>query len=269
VNRKRGLTPFSRDLWGEPGLRAKKVSVPFFCLLLAISPLALPADEVGEALDASLGAQRAARESQQRVDKLDAETRALHQKRRAAEWQSLQLAAYAEQLEQEALVQEQKRKGIEAELARVATTGTDLQPLSERMLAELEAHVARDLPFLQEVRLKRIAEARLLLADPQRSSAEKFRRVLDAWRSEAEYGYSLGAEDVAIDCAGKPGTAVLLRVGRIGLYCLDERVAARWDAGSKRWEPVDDDEADEIAKGVAMAREKAPPELLVLPVMRK
>jgi hypothetical protein len=232
---------------------------------------AAAADEVGDALDASLAAQRSARESQQRVDKLYAETRALHQKRRAAEWQSLQLAAYAEQLEQEAVVQEQKRAGIEAELARVATTGTDLQPLSERMLAELEAHVARDLPFLQEVRLKRIAEAKTLLADPQRSSAEKFRRVLDAWRSEAEYGYSLGAEDAATDCEGKPGAAVLLRVGRIGLYCLsdDARSAARWEQEARRWQPLDDDAAEEIAKGVAMAREKAPAELLVLPVPRK
>lgn len=249
------------------------MSKPFLTAVagLLLAGAAAAADEVGDAIDASLGAQRAARESQQRVDKLDAETRALHQKRRAVEWQVLQLAAYAEQLEQEALAQEQKRAGIEAELARVATTGTDLQPLSERMLAELEAHVAGDLPFLQEVRLKRIAEARLLLADPQRSSAEKFRRVLDAWRSEAEYGYSLGAEDAATDCAGRPGAAVLLRVGRIGLYCLaaDGRSASRWDRDGKRWQPLDGDEAEEVAKGVAMAREKAPPELLVLPVPRK
>lgn len=248
----------------------QKIGLTYFLAALLLAGSAAAADEVGEALDASLAAQRAARESQQRVDRLDAETRALHQKRRAAEWQSLQLAAYAEQLEQEALVQEQKRAGIEAELARVATTGTDLQPLSERMLAELEAHVARDLPFLQEVRLKRIAEAKTLLADPQRSSAEKFRRVLDAWRSEAEYGYSLGAEDAATDCEGKPGASVLLRIGRIGLYCLaQDGSAARWDKDGRRWQPVDGDAADEIANGVAMAREKAPAGLLVLPVPRK
>jgi hypothetical protein len=251
------------------GLLLKKGSVPFIGLLLAGAAAA--ADEVGDALDASLAAQRAARESQQRVNKLSGETRALHEKRRAAEWQALQLAAYAEQLEQEALVQEQKRAQIESELARVASTGTDLLPLTQRMLAELEALIARDLPFLQEVRHRRVAELKALLDDPQRGSAEKFRRVLEAWRSEVEYGYSLGAEDAAADCEGRPGTSTLVRVGRVGLYCLAAggRQAARWDARAGRWAALDEDDAEEVAHAAAMARDKARPELLVLPVSRQ
>jgi len=239
-------------------------------LALLLAGAAPAADEVGEALEASLAAQRAGRESQQRVNRLFEETRALHEKRRAAEWQALQLAAYAEQLEQEALVQEQKRDGIKAELELVASTGTDLLPLTQRMLAELEALIARDLPFLQEVRRKRVAEARVLLEDPQRSSAEKFRRVLEAWRSEVEYGYSLGAEDSTTDCEGRPGASTVVRVGRVGLYCLevDGRRAARWDAVAKRWTELDGDDAEEVARAAAMARAKAQPELLVLPVSR-
>jgi hypothetical protein len=232
---------------------------------------AAQADEVGEALDASLAAQRAARESQQRIDKLDAETRALRDKRRAAEWRALQLAAYAEQLEQEAAAAEQQRAGIAAELARVASTGTDLLPLAQRMLAELEAHVARDLPFLQDVRRRRIEEAKVLLADPQRGQAEKFRRVLDAWHSEVEYGYAIGAEDGSTDCDGKPGAATLVRIGRVGLYCVaaETRRGARWDADGGRWVPLEDeDDVAEVAKAAAMAREQQPPELLVLPIAR-
>ena len=242
---------------------------------LALALLAAPAhaDEISEALDATLATQRAARESQQRVDKLAAETRALHDKRRAAEWRALQLAAYAEQLEQEALAQEQRRDGIRAELARVASTGTGLLPLAERMLAELEAHVARDLPFLAPVRRKRIDEARALLADPKRGQAEKFRRVLDAWRSEFEYGYTIGAEDLATDCTGAPAqppdAAVGVRVGRVGFYCLgaDGRSGARWDAVARRWIALDDGDAvEEVARAAAMARDKAPAGVLVLPV---
>jgi Protein of unknown function (DUF3450) len=252
-------------------LFVKKVCVPIFVALVVVVLAPAHADEVGDAIDASLAAQRAARESQQRVDKLDAETRALREKRRAAEWRALQLAAYAEQLEQEAKVQEQQRAGVEAELRQVASTGTDLLPLTQRMLAELEAHVARDLPFLQEVRRKRIDDAKALLADPQRSQAEKFRRVLEAWRSEVEYGYSIGAEDVSTDCAGQSGASTQVRIGRVGLYCLasDGRQAARWDAAARRWVALDDDdEVAEVAKAAAMAREKLPAEVLVLPVAR-
>lgn len=250
-------------------MRPKNRSVLFFCAVLIAGAAA--ADEVGDALDASLAAQRAARESQQRIDKLDAETLVLRDKRRAAEWHALQLAAYAEQLEQEALAAEQQRAGLQAELARVAATGTDLLPLAQKMLAELEAHLARDLPFLQEVRQRRIAEARALLADPQRGQAEKFRRVLEAWRSEADYGYTIGAEDATTDCSGQPGSATLVRIGRVGLYCIaaDARAGARWDAAARRWAPLeDDDDVAEVARAAAMAREKEPAGLLVLPVER-
>jgi hypothetical protein len=250
-------------------MRARsRVSVPF-ALAVALMTGVAAADEVGEALDASLAAQRAARESQQRIDKLDAETRALRDKRRAAEWHALQLAAYAEQLEQEALAAEQQRAGLQAELERVASTGTDLLPLTQKMLAELEAHVARDLPFLREIRRRRIDEAKALLEDPQRGQAEKFRRVLDAWRSEVEYGYTIGAEDAATDCAGQPGTATLVRIGRVGLYCVAGSTGARWDSAAKRWAPLeDDDSVAEVARAAAMAREKEPAGLLVLPVER-
>jgi hypothetical protein len=247
-----------------------KVSVPF-ALAAALLTGAAAADEIGEALDASLAAQRAARDSQQRIDKLDADTRALRDKRRAAEWHALQLAAYAEQLEQEALAAEQQRAGLEAELARVTSTGTDLLPLAQRMLAELEAHVARDLPFLQEVRRRRIDEAKALLADPQRGQAEKFRRVLEAWRSEVDYGYTMGAEDATTGCDGRPGAATLVRIGRVALYCLaaDARAGARWDGAARRWAPLEDEDAvAEVARAAAMAREKEPAGLLVLPVER-
>jgi hypothetical protein len=259
---KRGQAPFSWQL-------LKKVPVPFF---VAAALVAVPAaaDDVGDALDASIAAQRAARESQVRVDTLDTETRALQAKRRAAEAHALQLAAYAGQLEQEAQAHERRRDELAAELARVAATGTDLLPLAQRMLGELEAHVAADLPFLAAARRQRIEGARALLADPKRSQAEKLRRVLDAWRSEFEYGYTLGAEDAAGDCAGRPGTATHVRIGRVAFYCLDAAgAAARWDRTARRWVPIEDDaEAGDVARAVAMARGEQPAALLVLPLER-
>jgi len=247
----------------------KKGCVPFLALLLAAAP-ALAADEIGEALETSLAAQRTARESQQRIDRLHDETRALANKRRAAEWQGQQLADYADRLEQEAAVEEHKRAQTAAELARVIVTSADLLPLTRRMLDELDALHVRDLPFLREARRARAAALRALLDDRQRSSAEKFRRVLEAWRSEVEYGYALGAEDSATDCEGQPGAATLARVGRVGLYCAssDGRQAARWDAAAGRWAPLDEGEAEEILRAAAMARGKAEPGLLVLPVRR-
>lgn len=240
-------------------------------LLALLACGAAAADEIGDALEASLAAQQAARESQQRVDRLDAETRALREKRHAAESRASQLAAYAGQLEQEALTQEQRRAELEAELARVAATGGDLVPLAQRMLAGLEAHLARDLPFLADLRRQRLDEARAALSDPRRGQAEKFRRVLEAWRREVEYGYTLGAEEATADCAGAPGASTRVRVGRVGLYCIEPGSArsARWDATARAWQPLEDrDDIEAVARAVAMAREQAPAGVLVLPIER-
>lgn len=251
-------------------------------LALGFAALAARADEVGEALDTSLASQRAARESQARVGRLDDEARALREKRRGVEWRAMQLSAYAEQLEQEAAVEEQKRGQLETELNRIASTGTDLLPLMRRMVAELKDFVARDLPFLQDARRQRVADLEALLDDPRRGSAEKFRRVLEAYRTEVDYGHSLGAEDAETACAGTaapvasegvgpdaaPRKVALVRVGRVGLYCLeaDGQRGAYWDATAARWEPLDDDGVEALQRALAVARGEAPPELLVLPV---
>lgn len=223
------------------------------------------ADEIGDALEASQAAQRAAAASQQRIDALDDEARRLREQQRKLQWEALQRAAYAEQLERDAKAEEDKRGALEAELARVARTGTDLGPLMARMVAELKAFVAADLPFLQELRRQRVAELEALLQDPAKRAPDKFRRILEAYRTEVDYGVSIGAEDLPLDCGGGAGPVSLLRIGRVALYCVKgDGAAFAWAGG--RWQPVDADTKLEIDKGLAMARGQAPAQLMVLPV---
>lgn len=236
--------------------------------LLAFVAPAPAADEVSDAFDASLAAQRAAKDSQARVDKLDEETRALRQKRRDTEWRALQLSSYAAQLEGEAVLEERKRKDLEDQIARTATTGADLTPLMRRMVAELEAFVAQDLPFLSKVRRQRIEDLKAMLDDEHKGSgAEKFRRILEAYRTEVDYGHSLGAEDGEAECDAPRGPVTFVRVGRVGLYCLtpDGKHGGAWNGS--RYEPLkDSDELDSLRHARSMARAEEEPRLLQLPV---
>ena len=234
----------------------------------ALACFAAPgADEVGDAIDASIAAQHAAKDSQQRVDKLDDEARALREKRRQAEWKALQMSAYADQLEQQAKVEEQKRADLESQLDRIRATGTDLLPLMKRMVTELDGFVARDLPFLQAQRRQRVQDLQALLDDPQRGNAEKFRRVMEAYRTEVDYGHSLGTEEGEAECDGPRAKVTLVRIGRIALYCLsdDGKRAGYWDG--QRWQPLEDsDDVKDVRKARAVAKGEVPPELLELPV---
>ena len=235
-------------------------------LLLLTAPVL--ADEIGDALDAATQAQRAARDSQARINKLDDETRVLQEKRRAAQWRGLQFSAYAKQLEQEAVAEENKRAGLEAQLARIKSTEKDLLPLMLRMVAELDVFVTRDLPFLADARRQRVAELKILLADPARGIAEKYRRVLETYRTEVDYGHSLGAEEGLIELEGARQTVSLVRIGRVSLYYMsaDHTRAGVWDKAAGRWQELDGEDVKEVERALLMAQAKAAPELLVLPV---
>jgi len=57
-----------------------------------------------------------------------------------------------------------------------------------RMVDTLDKFVAEDLPFLKEERTQRVEILKHLLTDPQTGVAEKYRRILEAYQIEADYG---------------------------------------------------------------------------------
>ena len=231
---------------------------------MSLVPTAQAADPVGQALNATVEANRAARASQSRIDALDDQTRQMLERYRAASWQSQQLKVYAEQLEELASGQEAERDSLSRQLAEVDRTERELLPLMLRMAQGLESIVTDDLPFLQQERRDRIAGIKRLMADPSATNPDKFKRILEAYQIEAEYGRTLGAERTQIENR----SVDVLRVGRTALYYLsiDGRDAGWWNPATKHWEKLDGGEIAQIRRGLRMARETLAPDLLRLPV---
>lgn len=251
-------------------LRFPVISLAFGLVLgasLAFATLA-GADEVGDAMAATEQGHRAARESQQRIDRLAAEIRQLQQQQQDVRGRALQAAVYAAQLEQQAETEEGSRAGLEAQIAGIKQTEAELLPLAQKMVDELDVFVAADLPFQHEIRQRRVADLKVLLADPARNSADKFRRVLDVYRSEVDYGYSLGAEETQLTLDGRATPVTLVRVGRVGVYYLsqDATRAGYWNVEKKGWRELGADSIPQVERAVGIARGELPPELLVLPV---
>jgi Protein of unknown function (DUF3450) len=96
--------------------------------------------------------------------------------------------------------------------------------------------------------------------------AEKYRRLLEAYQVEAEYGRTI--EAYRGDLNGKNQTVDFLRFGRLALYylTLDRREAGYWDKRSNAWRPLPPEYRSAIEQGVRIARKQAPPDLLKLPV---
>ena len=235
---------------------------------LGLAGLALVAtaqnDRINQAIDATVQGNRAAVASQTRINGVDDSTRSMLERYRAASWQAQQLTVYGKQLEQLLSAQEAEKLSLAQQLVEIDRTERELTPLMLRMLDSLDKFVSLDLPFLKQERRERIDNLKRLMADPEAPVAERYRRLLEAYQIEIDYGRSLGVERALVE----DREVDVLRVGRIGLFylSLDGENAGRWDAAGKQWEELDDDYRASLRKGLRVAREISAPDTLVLPM---
>ncbi|NKF23783.1 DUF3450 domain-containing protein [Solimonas sp. C16B3] len=234
------------------------------CLAVPLMARAAADDALSQSIDTVKRTQQASVASQQRIDKLDDQTRALLERYRSAIWQTQQLNVYAEQLNELLQQQTTQLASLQQQMSDLDRAGEDLMPLMLRMTDSLEKFIALDLPFLKDERRERIASLKQVLGDPQVNAGEKFRRILEAYQIEIDYGRSLGVERQQIGS----DTMDVLRVGRVALYALapdggDPKV---WNAGANQWEDLPGGDAAAIRDGLKMARELMPVNLLELPL---
>ncbi len=220
------------------------------------------------AVDAALQATQAAVGAQRQIDQLDDQTRALVERYRSSLWQAQQLNVYAEQIEPLTATQDRERAGLQQQLQLLAGGAPDLMPLMLRMVDSLQHFVALDLPFLAQERQERLDNLQRAMADPAVTQAEKCRRVLEAYRVEADYGRSFGAERMDIKVDGAAKVVDVLRIGRVALLYLtpDGGQTGGWDAASKQWHAFPGSYRNAVREALRIARETAAPEILTLPV---
>ncbi|HET8808215.1 MAG TPA: DUF3450 domain-containing protein [Methylophaga sp.] len=221
-----------------------------------------------QAIDEQVAADSAAQQSQQQIDNLDDQTDQLLNEYRAVLRQTQSLQAYNDQLD--ALVSSQKQEiaSIDEQLANIETTQRDILPMMIKMIEVLEQFVALDVPFLPEERAQRIAQLKAMMDRSDVNLAEKYRRILEAYQVETEYGRTIEAYQGEITVDGNSRTVDFLRIGRVNLYylSLDERDAGVWDQDQEGWHALDSSYNNAIAEGLKVARKQLPPDLLVLPV---
>jgi biopolymer transport protein ExbB len=236
--------------------------------LLGLSAAAAAQSGGSPAVDATLQANHAASAAQQQIDQLDDQTRALLERYRAALWQTQQLNVYAQQVGPLLATQDADRAALQQQFQQFASSSHDLTPLLLRMLDSLDQFVGLDLPVLQQERRERIAALKRLMTDAGTPQAEKYRRMLEAYKIEADYGRSLGAERMQLQLDGGSKVVDVLRLGRVALYylSLDGAQAGCWDAGAKQWRSIEGRYRSAIRSGLKVARETAAPEVLELPV---
>jgi len=243
----------------------------FFCTVLIFSGGSLQAAGK-KTLKAAIGVQsateKAAADSQKKIDRIADKTDQMLAEYKLVMSQYDALKGYNDQVAKVVASQEEELVGIDAQLAEIDATNQGVMPLMARMVETLGRFVELDVPFLPEERRKRVADLQALLDRADVTVAEKFRRILEAYQVEMEYGRTIEAytDDLVTD--GRKRSVDFLRIGRMTfLYqTLDQKETAVWNAKSRRWEVLDQSYRKPVMQGLRIARKQAPPDLLKLPV---
>ncbi len=236
---------------------------------VAPKPAATPSrDLLGEAVTLRSDGNTELADTQKQVEVLSDETDTLLTRYRATLRQTESLRTYNRQMEELIASQQGERDSLKAQLDRIELVTRDVTPLMLRMIDALSAFVELDVPFLEDERRDRIASLRKMMKRADVTESEKYRRIMEAYQIENEYGRTIEAYRSTLSKGDRELTVDFLRVGRIALLyqTLDENEAAVWDQEKRAWEPLDRSYRSPIRQGLRIARKQSAPDLLLLPL---
>lgn len=178
------------------------------------------------------------------------------------------LNVYNKQLEKQIANQVAEMADLNESIDKVSVIERQITPLMMRMIDGLAQFVALDVPFLKTERADRIATLREMMDRADVSPSEKFRRVMEAYQVEMDYGRTLEAYSGIQTINGQDRDVEFLRLGRTALIyqSRDGSMMGVWNKESKQWDVLDSDYRVQITKAIRMAKKQLAPDLLMLPV---
>jgi septal ring factor EnvC (AmiA/AmiB activator) len=228
-------------------------------LWLAVSALAAEPEKVKTVISEQTKVEQAAAASQKRIEQLDDETSkaGAEYRRMLAEAQSLK--AYNDQLAEQVKSQDTQLEDMNRQLDEIQTTSREVLPMMGKMLGALVSFVKLDIPFLPEERANRVAQLQDMMSRADVSTSEKYRRLVEAYQIEMEYGRTMEAYQGKVD--GK--TVEFLRAGRVSLMyqTLDGKETGYWDNDAHKWVSDDSYKAAMIA-GLKVAKKQSAPDFV-------
>jgi hypothetical protein len=208
-----------------------------------------------------------AAESQTRIDELSAQVDTTVAVYRNTNQRIDALRSYNHQLEALISSQDVEVAALRREIDEVELIAREVTPLMLGMIEALDNFVELDMPFLAEERAVRIAELHKLMFRSDVTDAERYRRIVEAYQIENEYGRTIEAYQGELEMDGKTRLVEFLRVGRIALLyqTLDGSETGVWDHRNRAWRDAADSRSA-VRKGIRVARKQTAPDLLRIPV---
>ena len=179
------------------------------------------------------------------------------------------LVTYNSLLQRQVNNQEAEKAALAESITNVALIERQIIPMMTRMLDSLELFIQLDTPFLLAERTERLERLRGMMERSDVSSAEKFRRVIEAYQIENDYGRTIEAYKGTVPINGNPQEVDFLRIGRVSLayQSVGGAHTGVWDTEAGAWAELEASEyKNQVSDGIRVARKQVAPDLLIIPV---
>lgn len=206
--------------------------------------------------------------SQRRIDGLSDAANTAVQEYRQVNRQITDLRSYNTQLQ--TLIDDQQREvaSLQEQIENITFVERQILPLMLRMTESIKKFVDFDIPFLMEERHNRVNGLVELMDRSDVTTSEKYRRLMEAYGIENEYGWTMESYRGALEFEDASRDVDFLRLGRVALYyqTLNGSTTGMWDAEQAAWIQLPGKYRDTVRQGLRIAKKQVAPDLLYLPV---
>lgn len=211
---------------------------------------------------------KAAAKSQMKIDAIQEQTQDLVIEYRSVVDETEINKVYNDHVAKLVAAQNEEIASLEGQIAEIENTKRNVVPLMYRMIDMLEKFVKADIPIKLDLRTERIERLRATMINPNVSTSEKYRQVLEAYEIEKDYGSAVEAWQATEMFDGKEITADFVHVGRVALVAQskDLKNAWVWNNTTRSWDKLGDEYLKDVTKTIRMARKQAPLDLVKLPI---
>ncbi len=205
---------------------------------------------------------------QKKIDEIDDQRMQLLVDYRSTLKQFDGLKKYNDQMR--TLIDSQMREmnSLKTQINRITGLEREIIPHMRDMLDTLAEFIELDVPFLIEERRKRVKNLQTLMDEPGITNSEKYRRILEAYQIENDYGRHIEAYEGNLDDDSDVRIVTFLKIGRVSyMYqTMDGEQSYFWNKALRQWQRLDNNYNNQIRMAIRMARDQIPPNLLFVPV---
>lgn len=237
-------------------------------LMVACVGTATADERVDEILAVQQGAAAAGRQAQLEIDDLADQTRDAVGEYRVRLQELDRLRRYNENLRRTINDQEREKAALARQIDDFGNLERGIVPLLMDMVSDLARFIALDVPFRVDERHANAMRLHDLLDRADVSIAEKYRQVMASYQDEVAVGRNIESWAGELEIAGIARTVDFLRVGRVLLayQTPDREETGYWDAVTRQWHALDSGYRRPVSLGIQIARNRAPPDILKLPI---